>query len=273
MSSKRLIQQQFNRSAQRYNDAAFLQREIAERLFERLNLLRTPPRAALDLGTGTGYALELFKRHYPDSFVLGLDFALQMCYRAQSHDLPIVCTDIHRLPIAEASVDWVIGNCVLQWTDPDVLFQEVKRVLKPGGILFLSTFGPDTLKECKASWSMVDEAPHIHDFADMHDLGDMLLRYGFEDPVADREDLQVTYSDPLLLLKDLKALGAQNALPTRRKTFTGKHRFSQYAKAYEQFKLDNNLYPASYEVIYLHANKRKSSGSESDPIRLSPYPK
>ncbi len=116
------------------------------------------------------------------------------------------------LPLPEAGFDLVFSNLMLPWCeDLDAVFAEVARVLKPRGLFSFTTFGPDTLVELRAAWRAADEAAHVHPFTDMHDLGDGLVRAGFSEPVLDVSRYTLTYPDVDALMRDLKAIGAQNA--------------------------------------------------------------
>src|SRR6185369_13000548 len=113
-------------------------------------------------------------------------------------------------------------SLTLQWCRPAVAFAEFRRVLRPGGLLMFTTFGPDTLKELRAAWSAVDNRPHVHSFLDLRDVGDMLLASGFVDPVVDVERLVWRYPAVLDVLRDLKRIGAHNAALDRRRGMTGR---------------------------------------------------
>ena len=105
-----------------------------------------------------------------------------------------LCADLEQLPLADDSVDLIYSNAAIQWSnDLDHTFEEFLRVLKPGGLLMFTTFGPDTLKELKASWQKIDDTVHVNPFVDMHDIGDEMLKSGFVDPVIEAEVITVTY--------------------------------------------------------------------------------
>ena len=114
-----------------------------------------------------------------------------------------------------------------------------------------STLGPDTLKELRASWKGVDAYAHVHGFADMHDLGDALVRTGFSDTVMEREDLTVTYRQVADLMRDLKTIGAHNSAAARPPGLTGKGRMVTVVANYESYRR-NGMLPATHEVIYGH---------------------
>ena len=258
---KRRLRRSFAQAADTYDAVAVLQREIAERLLARLDVVRLQPRVLLDIGCGTGYDLRRLAQRYPRARVLGLDLAETMARRARRRlglwrrvtgRSRFVCGDAERLPLATASVDMVVSNVALQWCDPRRVFAEVRRVLRPGGLFMFSTFGPDTLRELRAAWRAADEAAHVHSFIDMHDLGDMLLHAGFADPVMDMESLTLTYPDVRGVMRDIKQLGAHNAAVARARGLTGKARFARFRAAYEAQAADGKI-PATYEAVYGHA--------------------
>jgi malonyl-CoA O-methyltransferase len=165
----------------------------------------------------------------------------------------LACGDLSRLPLPAACADLVYCNLALQWCDDlDAACAELLRVLRPRGLLTFTTFGPDTLKELRAAWRQTDAGVHVHDFLDMHDIGDALVRAGFAEPVLDVEMYTLTYADSRTLLGDLKALGARNASVERPRGLTGRQRFADFEAAYERFRRDGVL-PATYEVVYAQA--------------------
>jgi malonyl-CoA O-methyltransferase len=130
----------------------------------------------------------------------------------------------------------------------------VRRVLKVGGLFTFTTFGPDTLREVRAAFARVDGHTHTNRFADMHDVGDMLVAAGFADPVMDMETLTVTYADPAALLRELKRLGATNATRGRPHGLMGRRRFARMTAALEAMRQQGRI-PATFEVVYGHAWK------------------
>lgn len=157
------------------------------------------------------------------------------------------------MPLADRSVDVLHSNLCFQWIEqPAALFSECTRVLKPGGFLVYSTFGPDTLRELRAAWAGSDTAAHVARFLDMHDVGDAMLHAGLRDPVLDVARYTLTYETPRGLLQELKGMGATNADTTRRRSLTGKMRYRHMLEAYESLRTDGRI-PATWEVVTAHA--------------------
>ncbi|TNF92908.1 MAG: malonyl-[acyl-carrier protein] O-methyltransferase BioC [Gammaproteobacteria bacterium] len=255
---RRAVVRSFDAVAERYDQHAVLQQEIGRRLLERLGWLKITPEIILDLGAGTGdQALALIK-YYRHARVIAMDLSQKMLLQTRRRKYwmrrpSVVCGDAHQIPVADTSVDMVFSSVALQWCEGlDRVFAEVRRVLKPGGVFLFSTFGPDTLKELRASWASVDNHAHIHPFMDMHDIGDLLLQSGLAEPVMDREELTLTYETVREVMLDLKHIGANNAIQTRSRGLLGKKRYQSLVSAYEVWRQDGRL-PATYEVIYGNA--------------------
>ena len=266
----RQVRRAFSRSAAGYEGVASLQREIESRLLEQLDYLddpalgRAPPQVVVDLGSGTGRAAAAMQRRWPRARVLALDMALPMLRqagrrsawwrRAAGRDFARVCADARALPLAAAGVDVLFSNLCLQWVDDlPAVFASFRRVLRPGGLLLLSTFGPDTLAELREAFARADAAPHVSPFASIAPFGDALVRAGFRDPVLDRDLFVRAHPDMGHLMRELRAMGATNALAARRHALTGKARFAAAAAAYEAMRGGDGALPATWEAIYAHA--------------------
>jgi len=249
------VRASFDRASAGYEAAAVLQPQVADELLERLELFKFEPRVVLDLGAGTGRATRELKRRYRRALVIALDLAPGMLRQARRHQhlfrrFERVCADALRLPLAQASVDLVFSSLMLQWCDPlDSAFAEIRRVLNPDGFFAFSTFGPDTLKELRDAWAEADGYSHVNHFADMHDVGEALVRAGLAEPVLDVDRVLLTYPDVLTLMRDLKAIGAHNVTAGRPRALTGKARLQRMQNAYEACRHEGRL-PATYEVIY-----------------------
>lgn len=272
------IRASFDRASSHYDEAAVLQVRVNAELMDRLELFKFQPQVVVDLGSGTGQGAEELKRRYRRSLVVAMDMAPGMLREAQRRQrlfrrFERVCGDAMRLPFADSSVDVVFSSLMLQWCDPlDVAFAEVRRVLKPEGFFAFSTFGPDTLKELRAAWADADGYNHVNQFVDMHDVGEALVRAGLVEPVLDVDRIQLTYTDTIALMKDLKAIGAHNVTAGRSRGLMGRGRLRRVQAAYETYRRDGRL-PATYEVIYgatWGAAGRAGATAVAGEVRISP---
>lgn len=284
--SRQHIQTHFDHAAPSYDEAAILQKTVAERIDERLDLTTVEAKVIVDLGAGTGLLTEKVMQRYPQAKVFAVDLSYKMLEVAKSrlqtprftglgntvNQLLAQCkltkklftkniaipinADAFQLPFADGSVDMLVSNMMLQWCDDlDAVFSEIRRVLKPEGLIMFTSLGPDTLKELRQAWQTVDmEQEHVNTFIDMHDMGDALVRAGFGQPVMDVETFTLTYEKPIGVLKDLKAIGATNANQQRQTGLMGKQRFAAMLNAYEELRTpDDQKIPATYEVVHGHA--------------------
>lgn len=245
------LRRSFDRAAAGYDESAVLQAEVRQQLLARLDYVTLEPEVVLDVGCGTGHAARALASRYPSARIVALDLAEGMLRQARRHGSGLlVCGDAMRLPLADASVDLVFSSLTLQWcTDLDAVFAEFRRVLRPRGLLNFTTFGPDTLFELRGAWGQADGQVHVSEFADMHDIGDGLVRAGLAEPVLDVERFTLTYPDVFGLMRDLKAIGAHNAAAQRPRGLTGRGRLVAMQAAYERHRRDGVL-PATYEVVF-----------------------
>jgi len=272
----RTVRRAFGRAAATYDAAAVLQREVGARMAARLDVVRLEATTILDAGCGTGEAIAGLGLRFPAARVVALDLALPMAVAARervrsgrsllqrllsrradegSTTPGFACGDINALPFGAAAFELVWSNLALQWVnDLPGAFGELRRVLRVGGLLSFTTFGPDTLREIRAAFAAVDNHPHTNRFADMHDIGDMLVHVGFADPVIDMETITLTYGDARAMLLELKAIGATNATRGRSRGLMGKARLAQALAGLEALARDGRI-PATFEVIYGHAWK------------------
>lgn len=271
---KNWLRKSFGHAATTYNEVAVLQKEVATRLIQRLEYINISPQTILDLGSGTGFCSKLLEQKYTKSKLVSLDIAHGMLLYARGQQgflrrlrkkQQFICGDAEALPLRSDTCELIVSSLALQWCfDLDTTFQEMRRVIKPGGLLMFATLGPDTLKELRQSWKQADDYPHVSAFIDMHDIGDALMRAGFSEPVMDVEHITLTYNSVNDLMLDLKNLGSRNALRGRAAGLTGKNKLKIMKSTYENFRRDGVL-PATYEVVYGHAwiSEHKTDLSQS----------
>ena len=255
----------FSHAADSYDAAAIAQHTICDRTLERLDSLKLQPNTILDIGTGTGRSLIGLQSKFPKSVIVANDIALQMLNMCNQNtginqNCYFVCDQAQQLPFADNSVELIFSTSTFQWcTDLNQVLFECNRVLCTDGILIFSTFGPDTLIELRNSWIQVDEFEHVHEFLDMHHIGDMMLANHFKDPVVDMEVITIQYQELRQLLQDLKDTGSRGKFDRKiAKTsdgLMGKKKYKRLVQAYEKFRTQNGTLPASYEVIYGYAQK------------------
>lgn len=282
----RRLRRIFDRRASTFDDVAFLPREIAQRMRERLDYIKVTPARVLDAGCGMGADLPGLRERFAEASVLGLDASSAMLARALVAELAeseanagwrrflpatlgkafgargpqLAQADFGALPFAAGAFDMIWSNLALHWhSRPDLVMPEWSRTLKVNGLMMFSTLGPDTLRELTGAYASAEKAlgvapqRHIIEFVDMHDLGDMLVESGFEIPVMDQEVITITYKSPDSLLNDVRRWGAYPVSPAPRADARAL-REAVHAELEARRREDGTI-PLTFEVIYGHAWK------------------
>lgn len=270
-----------DRAAARLADHDFLFRETADRLADRLlDITRRFPRA-LDLGCHGGEMRDALAGRGGIETLVQADLSPAMARRAGG--LAVVA-DEEVLPFADASLDLVVSNLSLHWVNdlPGCLAQ-IRRALKPDGLLLATLLGGDTLIELRRAWMEAELAeeggvsPRVAPFADVRDLGGLLQRAGFALPVVDSEVVTVSYADPMRLMADLRGMGETNAVAARRKGFTRRATLLQAINAYERlYRQADGRLPATFQLITLtawtpHASQQQPLKPGSGQVNLADF--
>jgi len=248
----------FNQVAREYDAHAFFQREVGERLMDRLDMIKLRPTTVLDLGGGTGYMANLLSERFPEALVVNCDFAEQMLRMARknSNDNQNVKNDLmtakaEMLPFKTSSVDIVFSNLHLDWVlKPMPVLSEIKRVLTPEGVMVFSSLGQNTLKELKTCFAKIDDKKHVNQFYDMHDLGDGLLKLGFIQPVIASETLTIEYLKLDDLILDLRKTGSHFVFNEGKQGLRGSKIYKALKGHYEEYRNNQGNLPVTIEVIY-----------------------
>ncbi|MEQ1672264.1 MAG: methyltransferase domain-containing protein, partial [Hyphomicrobium sp.] len=194
----------------------------------------------------------------------------------------VICADDEQLPFGEATLDLAVSGLSLHLVNdiPGVLAQ-LRRALKPDGLLLAALLGGETLKELRRAWLEAEAeitggaSPRVAPFADVRDLGALLQRAGFALPVADSDVVRVTYATPLALMQELRAMAASNMLVERRRVPVTRELLMRAAEIYaERFALPDGRIPATFEIITLtawvpHDSQQKPLAPGSAKMRLA----
>ena len=163
------------------------------------------------------------------------------------------------LPLAPESIDLAVSALALQFVNdlPGVLAQ-IRRALKPDGLLLAAMTGGDTLTELRQSFAAAEAeleggiSPRVAPFADLRDVGALLQRAGFALPVTDLDRIVVRYDNAFALMQDLRRMGATNVLVERRRTPTRRATLLRMAQIYnERFADPDGRIRATFDVIWL----------------------
>lgn len=247
----RRVRTSFDRAAASYDQAAALQRRVADRLL--VQLAHPAPARIVDAGCGTGYVTTALARRHADAAVFALDLAPAMLQATARRNTGacLVCADVQALPLAPHSIDLFCSSLMLQWCDRlDLAFADIHACLRSGGEFAFSTFGPATLHELRASFA--DGRSHVSRFVAADDIHALLVTAGFRDIALEVRSEVLHYADAYSLMRELKAIGAHNATAGRARGLTGKRGWQTMLANYEARRESAGL-PATYELIYVTA--------------------
>lgn len=207
-----------DRAAASAHTVAPVLHDIADRLLDRLDDTKHRFTHALDVG-GRGAVAPLLRARGIN--VVSCDLSPAM---ARLSDTPAVAADEEFLPFAPASFDLIVANLSLHWVNdlPGALIQ-LRMALKPDGLFLASLPALGTLAELRTALTEAEAmvaggaSPRVSPFPDLRDAAALLQRAGFALPVADADEITLSYGSPFALLQDLRAAGESNAVRLRNK--------------------------------------------------------
>jgi SAM-dependent methyltransferase len=243
------------RRAERIRASDFLIERAAEDIAERLAAVLRRFELAVDLGT-PGDAV---RRALTASGKVGTIIAANALPRPARDAALSVVADEEALPFRDGSLDLVVSALSLQFANdlPGALVQ-IRRALRPDGLLLAALFGGDTLTELRQAFAEAEAeieggaSPRVAPFADLRELGALLQRAGFALPVTDVERLTVRYASPLELMHDLRRMGATNVLVERQRRPLRRATLSRMLEIYgERFSDPDGRVRATFEIVWL----------------------
>lgn len=249
----------------------FLLHRVADDLAERLAIVRRTLPLAVNIGAHHGVVSERIRGLAGVERIIDLDPVAALLARSPA-DLRVVA-DEEALPFGDGTLDLTVSALSLQLVNdlPGTLIQ-IRRALRPDGLLLASVLGGSSLHELRAAWLAAEAevsggaSPRVAPFADVRDMGALLQRAGFALPVVDSETVTVTYSDPLSLMREIRAMGASNMLMARRKTPVTRSLLLRAAEIYiERYAQSDGRIPATFEILTLTA--WAPDASQPKPLR------
>ena len=240
------------RRARRLTPATFLLDRVAADLGDRLSAVLRKFDVAVDLGTPSDAVRRVLAANNNISTIVaaGLD---------GDDDGLRVTADEETLPFAERSLDLVVSALALQFVNdlPGALIQ-IRRALKPDGLLLAALIGGDSLTELRSAFAAAESeveggiSPRVAPFADIRELGGLLQRAGFALPVVDSERVAVRYDSALALMRDLRRMGATNILHERLRTPLKRSTLERVMAIYvDRFADADGRVRATFEIIWL----------------------
>lgn len=252
---RNLLRRRRDRAARNIADFDFILREVAGRLVDRMDVIKKEFPLVLDLGGGHGALSALLQARAGTQHLISTDISLPMA--AQSPGAAVVA-DEEFLPFKSGSLDAIVSNLALHWTNdlPGALIQ-ARNALKADGLFMAAVLGGESLKELRDALMTAElnvtggASPRVSPFIDLRDMGALMQRAGFALPVVDGDIITVDYSSPLKLMQDLRGMGAANATLGRLMKPTRRGVIMEAAKIYHDKYADaQGRVPATFQIIY-----------------------
>jgi malonyl-CoA O-methyltransferase len=261
---RRQVQRHFSASACSYDDCADVQKRVARKVANLVQVEGAAKGPMLEVGTGTGYLAELIAARYPGLRLLVSDLAHAMT-RAASQRLPgawAMDLDAAALPLATETMAYVCSASAYQWVENlPRAFGECQRVLQKGGSFIFALFGDGTLDELRGAYreALLCEGRESPDYLvpmpSKHRVDASLAAAGFE-IFRVWEEVEREYHGSLAsLLRCLKGVGAHNASRCRPRGLASRQVMKRLEGNYIQRFADGGRLPATYRVIYGIAGK------------------
>ena len=277
-----LHRRRLDRAAPRFRRADFLKRRAAEDLAMRIEAIRRRFPIAVDLGARTGVLAEILAASDAATKIdtlIQTDLSAAMLSRTGG---PRVVADEERLPFAPQSLDLVVSALALHWVNDLVgTLIQIRRALKPDGLMMVSLLGGATLTELRRSLLTAEAdlrggaGPRVSPFVDAADGADLLRRAGFALPVVDTDTVTVRYAHPLKLMADLRGMGETSALLGQSGAHLGRDVLERACSGYDtgQDGLSGRV-GATFEIITLtgwapHPGQQKPLRPGSAKMRLA----
>lgn len=259
---KRRVRHAFGINAPRYDSHATVQKRAIARVVEFLEKEDVTPTRLLDVGAGTGMLMRALRGMFSNATAIGIDLATGMCRTARGNlkkdtRTHILTADAEFLPFRNETFDLVISTSTFQWLmNLQKAFNEVNRVLLPGGLFIFTLFGESTLSELRTSFrealtaSGGGNTDRTHQFFSGKDVLSALERSGFKDLRVIMENDIEYHPDVPSLLRSLKRIGAGNASEFNPSGLSGRGVMVNMMNRYQsRFQTESGI-PATYEIIY-----------------------
>ncbi len=266
------IQNKYNLSVTKLKSCSFLIEEVAKRMVERLNYIKSIPQNIIDLGSGLNIDSDFLHSIFPKATIYQIDFAINMLkhnklklnfftglfYKNNSK----ICANVVKLPIRNVSIDLAWANMLnnyIHQNDLSIYFLEIKRVLKSSGYFLMTMLGANTLEQLR------EVGLNTFNFPDMHVIGDLLIKADFYDIVTDVEYIKLEYDDPMQLLSDIRLIGCGAVLSSN---YLGKAQYINLENKLNALK-QNDKISLTLELITLHgwSNNNIINTNNIIPIR------
>lgn len=230
MIDKELVKKRFSGSLNSYEENAIVQKQMGQKLISFLN--RTEFSSILEIGCSSGLLTKQIKENLKYNFLCANDIVPEAENFVKDMVSEFICADIETIQL-EKKYDLIISNACLQWcNDINGVIKKLLNSLNDNGILAITLFGEDNLKELK----------NLFNFENKIYLSAKIFK---------EEKIKLYFDTPLEVLKHIKLTGV-NAIKEHRFT---KSALKEFEKNYNELYSENGKVYLTYNPIYLIIKK------------------
>ncbi|CAG8451743.1 13033_t:CDS:2 [Funneliformis caledonium] len=257
---KRIQRDRASMDVENSRQVDYLKDEVAYRIVDRLLDIKRKFNTIVDLGSGCGHIIKHVDKDMMKRLMM-CDMSSKMLERDRFVDYDVeverIVVDEESLPFEENSLEAVLSNLSLHWVN-DLLgtMIQIRKSLKPDGVFIASMFGGDTLFELRTSMQLAELereggiSPRVSPMTEVRDVGSLLSRAGFTLTTIDIDDITVNFPSMFELMNDLRTMGENNAVLTRR-PFLKRDTMISASAIYQELYGNSESIPATFQIIYM----------------------
>ena len=258
---KKLLRQNRNRAAKNLAQFDFLFKEIAMEIIDQIaDLEKLNCARILEIGARNGFlGQEIIKnKKEKNIFLVQTDCSFLMVKNNHNCATKLIMDD-ELLAFKEQSFDLILSNLNLHFiNDLPTNLAQIRKILKTNGLFIASFFGGKNLHELRQIFYACEEeiyggiSPRLIPFIDAADAGKLMLKAGFRNSISQSKKINISYSNPLKLLTDLKQMGEANILYSRSKKFISRKFLTRFGELYKQnYSDDEGQVNATFEIVII----------------------
>jgi malonyl-ACP O-methyltransferase BioC len=263
---KKKIIKSFSNRAHSYDDYSFIQKNVNERLLNRLNLIKHDKKDILEIGSGTGNLSQTLQGVHDRLNIVSIDLSHDMIkiHKDKNPHAKCIQTKAEAPPFKDESFDTILSSLTLHWCElNENLFTRYSSLLKPNGLLLFSAAGPDTFREFRKCPESIYEKLRFNNFIDMHHYGDFMLNANLRDPVVDSEFITLEFTSLKQLLKSLRFTGT-NVTNVEQTQYINRHEYKIIADSL--YNETSGSFELTYEIIFGYALKEAKTLDKSGKL-------
>lgn len=244
----------------------------ADELIDRISILQSGALATAVVEHQNNSITDLLRKRFPEFPVHSCRYPEQVLGNLTDpqNQADHASDNSFDLPFESDSMDLVISNLIVSFLPLPTFARECFRVLRDGGVLLTSAFGPDSFRELESASRKLSSIAFKASFGDMHNFGDLLLATGFTNPVVDTDRGMYDYADIKTLCGQIADAGLARLLFTNSEKLNKSETLAELLGHYPNVQEKTRTLHLTIEVFYGIAWKKSADrGSATVPFQAN----